>query len=145
MQIFKLEEAWRRRPNGGVGIFTDTADLYWISINNPEDSEENPSRFSELTPHTAFNLIKKHINPLKGGLIRKRDGSFSAQIPRSEVELALEINQFDDKQIKITKDPFMNRRRGKVWHPDIKKNARERNLRGIKRLSCYESNQKNHI
>ena len=164
----QLEEAWKRRPNGGVGIFDGPEALYWIEIGDSEDTgntgdsgakgdtTENENKdtgdsgtsggttengektdtvdsratgntteneiktFSKLTPHNAYRLVSKFINPLKGGLYRKRDGKFCAQIPRAEVELAIKIVNFGDTKVSINKDKFANRSRGTVWHPDIK-------------------------
>ena len=47
--------------------------------------------------------MSKFINPLKGGLYRKKDGQFCAQIPRAEVELALKIVNFGDVKVSINK------------------------------------------
>ena len=113
----ELEEAWKRRPNGGVGIW-DTADsVYWLTI---KDSEEQGNKLSDLTPHKAYAEIKIHLNPLKNGTFRNKDGSYNSKIPRVEVDLALKISDFSGLKVKIEKSLFLNRIRGTVYHPDIK-------------------------
>ena len=112
----ELAEAWKRRPNGGVSIWGRAEDLYWITI---KDSEEGKS-FSELTPHNAFILIQKFINPIKNSVYRNNDGSFSAQIPKSETEIVYKINKFGSIPITIERNKYKNRSRGKTYHRDLK-------------------------
>ena len=141
----QLEEAWRRRPNGGVGILDGPGTLYWIEISDREDTgdtgdaretgvttENKAKKFCKLTPHNAFRLVSKFINPLKGGLYRKKDGKFCAQIPRVEVDLVLKIVNFGDIKVAIKKDQFANRSRGIVWHPDIKLMPEDEILESLK-------------
>ena len=114
-----LRVAWKRRPKGGLGIW-DTADsIYWIQISD-SDSDDTTGKFTELSPHKAYTAIKTHINPLKNGSYRNNDGSFNCQIPKIEFDLATKISEVGGLPVKVERHPFLNRTRGRVFHPDIK-------------------------
>ena len=114
-----LRVAWMRRPKGGLGIW-DTADsIYWIQISD-SDSDVSKGKFTELSPHKAYTAIKTHINPLKNGSYRNKDGSFNCQIPKIEFEMATKVTEIEGLPVKIERHPYLNRTRGRVFHPDIK-------------------------
>ena len=130
------EEMWSRRKQG---YFDEGEELYWLQVKDevqPMDyeseedrdsvGEENKSNsrkggkdkvsFSKIPPITAFKLIQTHFNPIKGSVARTREGDFNFQIPRSEVEVILKLNQINAVRVVVEKHPFLNNTRGTVFN-----------------------------
>ena len=154
----ELREAWKRRPNGDADIFGNENDLYWIQISDrtiamdtevtetkgddaKDDAEakdaskeingDSSNIFTGLSPHKAYGLVNKHIKPIKGSTYRNTDGSYSTQIFKCEVNIAVNIYMFSEYPVLIEEHPYKNRCRGKAYHPDTKLMPEEEMLEAL--------------
>ena len=120
-----LKELWKRRPNRD---YLSSQERVWITVsgeekmetNQEETAENDKMTFKNLTPHKAFVIIKKLVNPIYNTCRRNRNGSYTAQIPRDELDLALRELEIDGVKVIIKKDEFRNTVRGTVFSFDTK-------------------------
>ena len=118
-----LLEMWRKRPNRD---YLSDQERVWVNVGDEEDNTKGGTEndgnetFEKLTPHKAFGIIKKLINPIYNTCRRNKNGSYTAQIPRDELELAVGKTVVGKVTVVVRKDKFRNIVRGTVFAFDTK-------------------------
>lgn len=165
--INQLAEAWKKRRKKSVW---DVEEHTYISISGatPDameviNSEETPtnttpqktvnSEFNNLSPIQAYKLIDKFLNPLKGTTKRLKDGNFTIQVPREELELVVQVCQFGKIPVKVEKHTFLNRCRGTIRSRDtiqmgeeeIKEELAEYRVTRVTKKQYYDKEKKKKV
>ena len=118
-----LREMWARRRNGW---FDEEAATYWLTLSDREDIEMRDGETEEKTHNNntltripvsrAYRLLEQNVNPMKDSVSRNREGEFTFEIPRDEVEEVLKINNLEEIPVKFSKHKYKNASRGTVWN-----------------------------
>ena len=112
-----LKKMWERRKHT---YYEDGNITYWMDISdgdeNMEDADKGKGTFTKLPVTKAYRLLELYVNPLEDSVSRTREGSFSFEIPRNEVDQVLKINSLEGVPVKFQKHKYNNRTRGTVFH-----------------------------
>ena len=156
-----LQQMWLTRKEG---FMDEGEELYWIQVKDQQSTMEvdaaeektkpeldNSERgkdkvFSKISPIAAFKKVKLCLNPQKNSISRTREGYFNVQIPRNEVDLALQITELQDVPVAIEKHPFLNTSRGTVFDfgtidmsvESIKDDLQEYNVKKVVKKTYYD-------
>ena len=117
----QLAEAWKKRPNKDI-FQTDERTYITITGDQMEEDDSNPQPdtpiFNGLSPLKAYEEIESQVNPILRSTKRQKDGSFSTQIPRDELDLVIQLKEINGMPVKIQKHKFLNRCRGTTFSFD---------------------------
>ena len=123
---------------------------------DPKESKKAKSptfTFNTLSPIKAYKLVERYINPLKKSTKRLKDGSFTAQIPREELNLVTQVCLLGDIPVKIEKHTFLNRCRGLIKDKDriqmeeeeIKEELSEYRVTSVTKKQYYDKEKRRKV